>query len=171
MHRYKDCYIGKGYVVMENAPSCINSILMENRLANRVVKLSQDRAYDKFVRYAAQRTDPHFPIIYAHNEHGGEDLIGGEPWCTVTEMERLGELTPTEESLIVPWLHQLSAAISASGGLSNVTADPFELLDVIRGLLVNAWAENVGLDTLKSTNFLARGLGTKRQIVVTDPYN
>jgi hypothetical protein len=98
-------------------------------------------------------------------------MIGGDPWGTVTEMEELSELNEDEIRRIVLWLKEVETSIGKDGTLKHVTEDLFDLLDPMSKLWEHAKAENVGFDALKSTNFMARGNGGTRRIVIIDPYN
>jgi len=166
-----DEYIAKGYSVIENAPSNIGSTILVDAAAERVVKFSQDRAYDKFARYARDNPNSRLPKIFAHNEYDDDSFAVSNSWYTVTEMEYLERLTDDEASDVEAWIARLFAALRSGTQWDELVDDPLDLLDAIRQLRDCARSTGTCLDVLKASNYMARASEGARRVVVTDPFN
>jgi hypothetical protein len=172
MHQQIEEYKANGFTVLTNTASRIGSVIAISADSTRIAKFSQDPAYDNFVKFVQRQAhSKYLPVVFSHDEHGGSDEIGAKPWFTITEMEKLEELTSPESDALIPWLQSLFEAIRKHHSLASFHDDPFGLLLTMSQLWDYARALGNGFDILKTSNFMAREFDGDRNLVITDPYN
>lgn len=164
-----DAYKANGYHVLRNAPSSIGSTILVNAAVERVIKFSQDPAYDKFVQYAVQNPHPALPVIFKHEAVEPDSVSSG--WYTITDMEYLDRLSDDEATRAEEWIKRVIDALRSGTPTDKYNDDPFELLGTILNLRKVAQLADVCLDVLKASNYMARVSGETRRLVVTDPFN
>lgn len=170
MRNHIESYKSQGYQPILVNASCIGAEVLVHPGLNRVVKFGQDRAYDVFVRYAQTFPSPAFPDFYHHETPAGPFTASSNEPYTVTEMECLVAVTTAEGEALLGWVQDVIAALR-DGSDPHAISDPFQLTQALLELWKVAIGAGVGFDMLKSSNYMARNVGGRREIVITDPFN
>ena len=163
-------YKQQGYQPISTNNSCIGAEVLFHSELNKVVKFGQDCAYDVFVKHAMAFPSPAFPRFFHHDTPAGPFATNSNKPYTVTEMEHLSELTVEEGTALLNWFGEMISAFK-NGSDPNAIADPFQLTPTLLELKKVAVGASVGLDMQKTTNYMARNLNGRREIVITDPFN
>ena len=142
-----------------------------NEVEKKVVKINQDPAYDQFITLVKTRQDKCFPKILSHDRPKGDFVSGNNVAYSVTEMEQLYPLSPTEQQSLQAWLSEACLLLGDRKAIGASLDDPFEIKGGLCALYEYVVANKINLDVLKISNFMARVDGNVREIVITDPFN
>lgn len=148
--------------------SCIaGQVLTDGQI---VVKFGQDSSYHEYINYVQNHAPKLncWPVVYLHNLPSGPFSSSSNVPYTVTEMEVLQALNPTDKTNYKTWIQNNIALINTPNG---ATSDPFCLEQGLKLLMQYAQASKqtnkLGLDIMKGDNIMQRNNG---QYVITDPY-
>lgn len=147
-----------------------------NQNRNEIVKVAGDPAYAVFVEWSRANPLQRVPKFYSHYERGE----GGKyDYFTFTRMERLTELSTSEQTEYCAWYERIINRAREGGVFDQMTDDdPFGLLSTLVGLHAVALEAQAsgremlrGFDLSKATNLMARQVAGRRELVYTDPFN
>lgn len=164
MNNHIQQYISKGFAPVQVNTSCIaGQVLTDGNIA---VKFGQDSSYHEYIDYLQNQAPKLncWPIIHSHDIPLGPFSFSSNLPYTVTEMEILQALSPTDKKNYEAWISSNIKLINTPEGASS---DPFRLEQGLKELIMLAKTKCLSLDIVKGDNIMARSNG---EYVITDPY-
>jgi hypothetical protein len=133
----------------------------------RVARIGWDKSYDQFAQIAKDNAYcAGLPKVFTHNVYGGEEF--GDPWISVTEIERLYDIDPGIAKSLDTWM--IDAAVTISKGQAPTT-DPYGLVEALTITLSSLKAlppgESCSLDA-QAKNVMVRKANTGDRYVWMD---
>lgn len=163
-------YTSAGYEEI-STHSGTGSFVLLNHAAERAVKISQDEAYDQFVRFVHTQSLPCFPRIDCHRAPLGPFISGSNDPYTVTETELLKDLDAATQRQIYDWIQSVLLFVHGAPGASAPVGDPYGLLAGLQAMSI--WLKRectgIGIDN-KPGNVLPRHRGGSVECVMTDGF-